>query len=785
MAMPAGWLIAAAVGAGHLFHDRDLANRDYYMAPAHETVDVSFSCMFNCTANSFCWHYGTEGSADMNGFNRDNFIESVAAAVNYQATVMEADPAARFTLNKRTQIVIDRLVEKTSPTGANYIGTSSFTATDWNVLSRVTLLGLPTNIASNFAPVAKHLFVNSGLYGGGKAELMHPCWISTEAYFIDDRLEPYRGRGHKDQTLLIPLIAGLTFMLLVPGMVVACCVFRQQADVEKAELLREEEDVSERLLRELQEKEVIVNTKQRLEDEAQEKGRKANEDADKLRRRELDPQDCSWIEGEPEPVKAAAPPAPPPMQRRSSHIQRVEDDWATKENHGRPRWVEHEADWRVNLLAEAERDLTRIRKERLSALPIEHRVRKMLRMHVHRWRFQRIQKMVWKKDKERQKKLAKKRVGSIHFGVHKQKTEENGGVTIGKFTDAKDLPAGVEATSSGRGKLKVGDVLVYLKYDDKREGVEGEAREPEPLEDQGDLRFAVGPSKQVYEGTVLHFFYVRDDAQIKAWKETRNDPDVLKTQEALQEGQAPALAQALKVRTWKQRMKAMEKVGMPVKICNVTVGRDTNGAEFYRKKQWEKIKDCGVLNVQGLAVDKIETYLSDPDLCRQACRVRFEEADKDGSKSLDKHEIYTVFMQLAKADGLPEPSKEETRQMYKRIDVDGDGSISFEEFFPFFRRRIVQIIVGLESEMNDVENQAWQPSAFDASRESDVKEVIEGTFRQDQEMEFPLDMFNRAWKVKASRAGNKVTLFATSRHGAALHESDLEDNLSVTHEFTM
>lgn len=272
--------------------DAVIANQDYYSAPASETIDVTFSCMFYCRANSQCWTDG-EG-ADMNGFNRDNFVEYLSSAVNWQAKQVESVAAAQFTLDTRTGVTLDRILEKTSPTAPNLIGTSNVAVEGWNVLARATLHNIPTIIGNKFSPALKYLFTQSQLYGD-KANLTHPCWVSTEAYFIDDHMEPYRGRGHKDQTLLIPLIAGIIFMLLVPGMVVAVMVFQEQARQEKRVLLIEEEEMSERLQREVAEKENQVATHTRIEEAEREHTKKVEAEALYQKTREVGSKECVWI----------------------------------------------------------------------------------------------------------------------------------------------------------------------------------------------------------------------------------------------------------------------------------------------------------------------------------------------------------------------------------------------------------------------------------------------------------------------------------------------------------
>jgi len=230
----------------------------------------------------------------MNGFHRDNFLEYLSLAVNWQAAQVETVAESRFALDKRTQITLDRILEKTSPTAPTYVGTSNVVVEEWNVLARATLHNIPTNIGNALTPALKHLFGQPHLYGG-KANLTHPCWVSTEAYFIDEQLEPYRGRGHKDQTLLIPLIAGILLMLVVPGIVVAVLVFQEQARQEKEALLAEEEKESDRLQRDAADKVNQIAVHAKTDAVETEKRKKLEEQALFEKNHEVSAKECSWI----------------------------------------------------------------------------------------------------------------------------------------------------------------------------------------------------------------------------------------------------------------------------------------------------------------------------------------------------------------------------------------------------------------------------------------------------------------------------------------------------------
>jgi len=58
----------------------------------------------------------------------------------------------------------------------------------------------------------------------------------------------------------------------------------------------------------------------------------------------------------------------------------------------------------------------------------------------------------------------------------------------------------------------------------------------------------------------------------------------------------------------------------------------------------------------------------------------FHKYDHDGNGSLDSQEFAVLMNELCKTLQLPHPTDEELRLAMKQLDVDGNESISFEEF---------------------------------------------------------------------------------------------------------
>eukprot|EP01064_Diplonema_japonicum_P015326 TRINITY_DN23040_c0_g1_i1.p1 TRINITY_DN23040_c0_g1~~TRINITY_DN23040_c0_g1_i1.p1 ORF type:complete len:322 (+),score=98.67 TRINITY_DN23040_c0_g1_i1:63-1028(+) len=284
-----------------------------------ERKDVNFSFYLNCHDACFI----TTTGAVRGTFNRRTFREALGTAYNTVAarkrTELEAsltaqhpngqfsafvtqtffdlgtsfDPAVADTIY--SSIRFDRVVESSdvstvtgrvkTPNGAEVVP-SNF----WNSFVRVSMLSIPENIADNFNDVIVELSTSY------PAQIkFDSLWISTDAFFITDQLEPVRGRGHKSTRLLIPLLMGVVAMLVVPMIVSAAFVHvAQSAQKDQVRIEQKEKEIAN-LNRARVEKDAALNTFDEREMEL--KGIKDSE-MEKMRLRdqtELTEQDCDWM----------------------------------------------------------------------------------------------------------------------------------------------------------------------------------------------------------------------------------------------------------------------------------------------------------------------------------------------------------------------------------------------------------------------------------------------------------------------------------------------------------
>eukprot|EP01060_Flectonema_neradi_P032521 TRINITY_DN5189_c0_g1_i4.p1 TRINITY_DN5189_c0_g1~~TRINITY_DN5189_c0_g1_i4.p1 ORF type:complete len:194 (+),score=37.91 TRINITY_DN5189_c0_g1_i4:202-783(+) len=115
-------------------------------------------------------------------------------------------------------ITFDRVLESTAK---GYVGFDERNSDPayWNVFVRASIV-VPRKIAEEFTSV---IVVLRDLYPQCSIN-MDSIWVEYNAAFITEQLEPVRGRGHKSQKLLIPLIMGVISMLVIPMLLSLCAV---------------------------------------------------------------------------------------------------------------------------------------------------------------------------------------------------------------------------------------------------------------------------------------------------------------------------------------------------------------------------------------------------------------------------------------------------------------------------------------------------------------------------------------------------------------------------------
>eukprot|EP01059_Diplonema_ambulator_P022607 TRINITY_DN3792_c0_g1_i3.p1 TRINITY_DN3792_c0_g1~~TRINITY_DN3792_c0_g1_i3.p1 ORF type:complete len:332 (+),score=125.71 TRINITY_DN3792_c0_g1_i3:62-1057(+) len=84
--------------------------------------------------------------------------------------------------------------------------------------------------------------------------------------------------------------------------------------------------------------------------------------------------------------------------------------------------------------------------------------------------------------------------------------------------------------------------------------------------------------------------------------------------------------------------------------------------------------------------------MTDPIKCRESVMEAWIAADEEGEGVLGPKEIVNVFQTLADMVGIETPSATDCRYAFREVDVDGNGLLTFDEFFPYLRAMIMEVV---------------------------------------------------------------------------------------------
>ncbi len=72
----------------------------------------------------------------------------------------------------------------------------------------------------------------------------------------------------------------------------------------------------------------------------------------------------------------------------------------------------------------------------------------------------------------------------------------------------------------------------------------------------------------------------------------------------------------------------------------------------------------------------------------------FDQYDKNKDGTLSKEELVPLLEKVAKLLNLPEPSEKDIEDGMKKLDINENGVLEFNEFFHFFREVYQEITDG-------------------------------------------------------------------------------------------
>ena len=89
---------------------------------------------------------------------------------------------------------------------------------------------------------------------------------------------------------------------------------------------------------------------------------------------------------------------------------------------------------------------------------------------------------------------------------------------------------------------------------------------------------------------------------------------------------------------------------------------------------------------------QIKELLQEPEMLEKVILNAFQKLDMDKSGYLELNEIEEVFLNISSEMLIEEPSEEELDEIVKCMDINGNGRMSYKEFYSMIRQLLELII---------------------------------------------------------------------------------------------
>ena len=217
----------------------------------------------------------------------------------------------------------------------------------------------------------------------------------------------------------------------------------------------------------------------------------------------------------------------------------------------------------------------------------------------------------------------------------------------------------MEGGCAEKGGVCVGDVVIKVTN----------PIDTVPVANREDFMKAVGPRSEVFKGTKIIMHVLRDAGQVRQLRMKQNDP-------------------ACRSNTLAAMRKIAADMTTGVVQARIVVGPETVNARENRRKRLESLRSV----FPDINLDMIDGFMTDPAKCKKAVLDAFVTADDAGEGALGPAEMYGVFLELAKRAGIEPPSETDCRHAYREVNIDGNGLLTFDEFFPYLRSMIMEVV---------------------------------------------------------------------------------------------
>ena len=96
---------------------------------------------------------------------------------------------------------------------------------------------------------------------------------------------------------------------------------------------------------------------------------------------------------------------------------------------------------------------------------------------------------------------------------------------------------------------------------------------------------------------------------------------------------------------------------------------------------------------------KLIADITNPETFEPIARDSFNAADKNGNGTIERNELEASMIDIAKGLGLSAPSQKKIDREFKRLDVDKNGVIDFNEFKVLVKETMIKIINSMPDDL--------------------------------------------------------------------------------------
>ena len=210
-----------------------------------------------------------------------------------------------------------------------------------------------------------------------------------------------------------------------------------------------------------------------------------------------------------------------------------------------------------------------------------------------------------------------------------------------------------------KGGMLVGDVIVKVTN----------PTGTVPVAIREDFLKSIGPRSEVFKGTPIQVHVMRDPEQIKKLRKSTDMGN-----RHVSTANIRKIANAVDVNT--------------LTAVDIVMGAETVAARDNRRKRLETLRKV----FPDINLEMIDEFMTDPSKCKHRVLEAFIGADEEGGGALDPRQMIKVFGALARRAGIEPPSEVDCMYAFREVNVDGNGLLTFDEFFPYLRCMIMEVV---------------------------------------------------------------------------------------------